>query len=88
MPRPTISILTTAVFHRGGTAAAFIAAMPARRTLPPPFFLCAGLHRMPAAEKAAESAKATAITARVRLRAGRTEGKNTGQQRRAPPKHH
>lgn len=88
MPRPTIGILTTAVFHRSGAAATFIAAMAARRTLPAPFFLCAGLHRMPAAEKAAESAKATAIAARVRLRAGRKEGKNTGQQRRAPPKHH
>ena len=60
----------------------------ARRTLPALFFLCAGLHRMPAAEEAAKSAKATAFTTRVRRRAGRTQGKNTGQQRHAPPKHH
>jgi len=65
-----------------------VATTAVRRTLPTPFLLRAGLHCVSAAEKTAESAKATAFTARVRLRTGRTEGKNTGQQRRAPPKHH
>lgn len=86
--RPSIGILSTAVLHRGGAAAAFFATTAVRRTLPTPFLLRAGLHCVSAAEKTAESAKATAFTARVRLRTGRTEGKNTGQQRRAPPKHH
>ena len=88
MRSPTIGILSTAVFHRGGAAAAFLATTAARWTLATLLFLRAGVHLMPAAEKAAESAKATAFATRVRLRAGRTEGKNTGQQRRAPPKHH
>ena len=85
-----ISILATAVFHRGGAAAALFAAATARRTLSAPFFLSAGLHCVPTAEKAAESAKAaviTTITTGVRRRSGHAQGKYTGQQRQVLPKH-
>jgi len=91
-PISAVDVLTAAVFHRGGTAAAFFAAMPTRWTLsaPFPFVLSAGLHRMPTAEKTAESAKTTviAITTGVRRQPGRTQGERTCQQRQAPLKHH
>lgn len=83
-----VGVLTTAVFHRGGTTAAFFTAMTPRWTLSTLFFLPPGLHYMPATEKATESAKATAFATRVRRRAGRAEGKYTGEQREALPKHH
>ncbi len=62
--------------------------MTTRRALSAPFFLTSGLHGMPATEEATESAKAAAFATGVRRRAGRTEGKYTGEQREALPKYH
>lgn len=85
---PVIGVLGAPAFHRGGSAAAFLAAVAARGARPASPVRPGGLHRMPAAKTTESAEEAAALAPGVRRRPGQAQGERTTQQRQLPVEHH